>query len=581
MIGEEYSTWIAQYDTLSDADRVGIVEHTARLADPPIFSLIMPVYNTQPELLLAAIGSVFAQLYPHWELCIADDASTDPAIPTLLAEVQATEPRVRTVRRKDNGHITAATNTALSLATGDFVAFMDHDDLLSERALYEFAVAIVEHRDTDILYSDEDRIDEVGKRSNPFFKPDWDPDLLLGQNYINHLVAYRRTLLEALGGLRAGFDGSQDYDLILRASRCTEPDRIRHVPSVLYHWRGRVQEAASFSETELARCIDAARRAVSDHLAALGTPGTVEAVPQVPIWNRVRFPIPTPRPPVSIIIPTRDRADLLEQCLNGLVDRTDYEPLEILIVDNDSREPRTHQLLNAMTTKHPQVRVLPFAGDFNWSAMNNAALQVASGEVVVLLNNDTDVIHPDWLDEMVTHALRPDVGVVGARLLFGDGSVQHAGVVLGPGKSLSHVLRLAPRKDLGYFGQLTLLRSYSVVTAACLAARREVLLEIGGFDAENLPVAFNDVDMCLRAGDYGYRVVWTPFAELFHLEGASRGRDEKPEHQVRFQRELRHVYLTWQDVIEKDPFHNPNLLLGHDKMRLSEPPRRAHPWRHS
>jgi len=576
----DYDTWIGQHDTLDENDRLAIAEHIESFINPPVFSIVMPVYNTRPDLLRGAIRSVSTQIYPYWELCIADDASTDPLIPLLLFEARQREPRVKVVRRPVNGHITAATNTALTLATGDFVAFLDHDDLLSERALYEFAAAVAACSDVDILYSDQDQIDDAGRRSNPFFKPEWDPDLLLSQNYINHLVAYRRTLLESLGGLRPGFDGSQDYDLILRASRNTEAGRIRHIPSVLYHWRREVQAAHSFSETSLDQCISAAHRAVSDHLVALGTPGVVEAAPRAPMWNRVRFDIPAPAPSVSIIIPTRDRSDLLEQCLDGLLRRTNYKPAEILIVDNDSRDTRTRWLLDRITRIYPHVRVLPFPGPFNYSAMNNAALHASTGEVLVLLNNDVDVIDPDWLREMVSHAIRPDVGVVGAKLLYGDCRVQHAGIVLGPGKSFVHVQRLASREDLGYFGQLVLLRTFSAVTGACLAARREVLLEIGGFDAKHLPVAFNDVDLCLRAGDYGYRVVWTPFAELFHLENASRGPDEHlPARREQAERELRYVYQTWLSVIENDPFHNPNLIFGWHETRIPAPPRHSRPWR--
>jgi glycosyltransferase involved in cell wall biosynthesis len=477
-----YEAWVAQYDTVGESDRRAIADHIASFADPPIFSLVMPVYNTRLDLLRSAIESVFIQIYPHWELCIADDASTNPLVPLLLSETKAREPRVKVVHRPINGHITAATNSALAVARGDFVAFLDHDDLISERALYEFAAAVVAQPDTDVLYSDQDVIDDHGRRSNPFFKPDWDPELLLGQNYVNHLVAYRRAMLESLGGLRPGFDGSQDYDLILRASRQTQADRIRHIRSVLYHWRRGAEAAASFSEARLEQCIDAAHRAVSDHIAELGTPGVVEAVPRAPMWNRVRFAIPAPAPTVSIIIPTRDRADLLERCLDGLLRRTSYRPTEILIVDNDSREVRTRWLLDGISQVHGNVRGLPFPGPFNYSAMNNAALQAATGEVVVLLNNDTEVDDPNWLEEMVSHAIRPGVGLVGAKLLYGDGRVQHAGIVAGPGNRLTHVQRLASRDDLGYFGQLALMRSYSAVTCACMAARREVLLEVGGFD---------------------------------------------------------------------------------------------------
>jgi GT2 family glycosyltransferase len=573
-----YDDWITRYDTLHDGDRAEIRRQIATMARPPVFSVVMPVYDPRPDLLNAAIESVRTQLYPYWELCIADDASTNREIPNVLTEAAKRDSRIKFVRRPVNGHITAATNTALTFARGHFVALLDHDDLLSERALYEFAMAVLSEPDTDIIYSDQDQIDDTGQRSNPFFKPDWDPDLIVGQNYVNHLTAYRRTILDVLGGLRPGFDGSQDYDLILRASRQTAPSRIRHVPSVLYHWRRAVPSTQSFSEAWLEQCIDAAHRAVSDHLAAIGTPAEVGPAPRAPMWNRIRFPIPDPAPPVSVIIPTRDRADLLEGCIEGLLRRTNYKPTEILIVDHDSVESRTHCLFERLTRTEPSVRIVPYHGTYNYAAMNNAAIDLATGDVIALLNNDIDMLDPEWLGEMVSHTLRPGVGIVGAKLLYSDCRVQHAGIVLGPGPHIGHVQRLAGREDLGYFGQLALVRDFSAVTAACLVSRKAVLIEIGGFDSVNLAVAFNDVDLCLRAGDYGYRVVWTPFAELFHLEGASRGSDELPEHQMRFRRELQHLYRTWANVIENDPFHNKNMTFGWEEICIPAPPRAPRPW---
>jgi GT2 family glycosyltransferase len=348
---------------------------------------------------------------------------------------------------------------------------------------------------------------------------------------------------------------------------------------VLYHWRRGVQSAESFSEVWLEQCVAAAHRAVSDHLAAIGTPAEVGPAPRAPMWNRVTFPIPDPAPPVSIIIPTRDRADLLESCIEGLRSRTSYQPAEILIIDHESVEPETHLLFERLTRSEPRLRILPYHGAYNYAAMNNMAIEQATGEVIALLNNDIDVRGPEWLGEMVSHAVRPGVGIVGAKLLYGDHRVQHAGIVLGPGPSLVHVQRLAEPDSLGYFGQLALTRELSAVTAACLVSRKAVLVEIGGFDAVNLPIAFNDVDLCLRAGDFGYRVVWTPFAELFHLEGASRGSDALPEQQARSRQELQYLYRTWAGVIENDPFHNKNVLFGWHETCVPAPPRLRRLWR--
>jgi GT2 family glycosyltransferase len=573
----DYRAWIERFDELDEADRAAIRADVAALRDPPLISVVMPTYETPAAFLRAAIVSVRAQLYPHWELCIADDASPSAHVVSILEEAAREDPRIRWIRRDTNGHISAASNSALALARGDWVALMDHDDLLPEHALYELAVEIAAHPDAQVIYSDEDKIDAKGRRSDPYFKPDFDPDLLLGQNLISHLGAYRRDLLVRIGSFHEGLEGSQDHDLALRATAAAGAAAVRHIPAVLYHWR-QAAGPASFSEASQARCIASSRQAVADHLAALGHQARVEAAPLVPSFNRVVWSVPDPAPLVSVIIPTRDRASLLRACLGGLLSGTDYAPIEVLIADNGSEERETLALFERLRAD-PRLRILPLPRPFNYSRLNNRAAAEARGKILLLLNNDVEVISPGWLREMVAHALRPEIGAVGAKLIYANGKLQHAGTILGVRGVAAHYMTGAPRHARGPFGLLALARTTSAVTAACLAVRRAVFEEVGGFDEENLPVAFNDVDLCLRIRECGYRNIWTPDAELYHLESASRGIDASGEKAERFMREVAYMRTRWGELLDDDPYYNPNLSLADAHHSLAIPPRRERPWR--
>jgi glycosyltransferase involved in cell wall biosynthesis len=574
----EYRAWSERYDALSPDDHAAIAEHISRMKPRPLISVVMPVYATAPKLLAKAIESVRAQLYPDWELCIADDASPGEAVWRTLERYAAEDPRIKIVRRSVNGNICAATNSALALATGEFVALMDHDDILPGRALYEVAAVLERHPDSDLIYSDEDKIDRRGRRYEPNFKTGWNPELLLAQNMISHLGVYRRGLVEAVGGLREGFEGSQDYDLALRVSERTTAQRIHHIPRVLYHWR---QEGgpATFSQAHMDRCADSARRAVAEHLARTGQTGAT-ATNQVgaPGWIEVRRAAPQPRPLVSVIVPTRDRADLLVHCAEGVLERTSYAPLELLIVDNGSVHPQTHALFDRLRQDR-RVRILPAPGPFNFSALNNLGAAQARGAVLVLLNSDISMIGGDWLDAMVAQAVRPNVGAVGARLLYPDGRVQHAGVVLGLGGVAAHLLCGAPGGDPGYYKHLVTPRNVSAVTAACLAIRKTVYDEVGGLDAENLAVAFNDIDLCLKLRAVGYDIVWTPHAELIHHESASRGSDIAPEAAERFRREVGTMRERWGAILDADPFYGPVFDKRFSDYRPANPPDRRAPWK--
>ena len=573
-----YARWIARCDTLTEADLAAARDLAGRLAETgPLISVVIPVFDPDPAHLEAAIASVEAQVWPKWELCLADDASPGGAAWARLEAAAAADPRIRIVRRAMNGHISAATNSALALAKGDFVAFMDQDDLIPPHALLEVAAELVRHPETDLIYTDEDKIDGRGRRVEPHFKTGWDPELMLAQNMASHLTVIRRSRVVEAGGLREGLEGAQDWDLVLRVAQAAGPGRIRHIPAVLYHWRQSGQ--ASFSETAMARCRAAAERAVNDHLAATGEAARARAATEGPAWLEITRDLPGPAPQVSVIVPTRDRGDLLAACAEGVLSRTDWPDLELLVVDNDSAEPATKALF-ARLTADPRVRILPAPGPFNYSAINNAAVREARGELLVFLNNDVEVRDSGWLKALAAQALRPEVGAAGALLRFPDGRVQHAGVALGIGAAgVAGALGVgAGPQDPGPSNRLRTARGVSAVTAACLAVRREVFAGAGGFDAEHLPVAFNDIDLCLKIRALGLQVIWTPQADLIHRESASRGSDLEARHAERFAREAAWMRTRWGGVLKADPFYGLNMDLSGGDWRPADPPRRRRPW---
>jgi GT2 family glycosyltransferase len=411
----------------------------------------------------------------------------------------------------------------------------------------------------------------------PHFKTGWDPELMLSQNMASHLTVIRRSRVTEVGGLREGLEGAQDWDLVLRVARAAGPGRIRHIPAVLYHWRqaGR----ASFSETAMARCRAAAERAVNDHLASTGQAARAKAAESGPAWLEITRDLPGPAPKVSVIVPTRDRPDLLEACARGVLERTDWPDLELLVVDNDSVEPATKALF-ARLAADPRVRILSTPGPFNYSAINNAAVEAARGDLLVFLNNDVEVRDAGWLKALAAQALRPEVGAAGAMLRFPDGRAQHAGVALGIGAAgVAGALGVgAGPQDPGPSNRLRTARGVSAATAACLAVRREVFAAAGGFDAEHLPVAFNDIDLCLKIGALGLQVIWTPQADLIHRESASRGSDLEARHAERFAREVAWMRTRWGAVLDADPFYGLNMDLSGGDWRPADPPRRMRPW---
>ncbi|EWY37715.1 hypothetical protein N825_16820 [Skermanella stibiiresistens SB22] len=569
-----YGAWLDLFDTLNADDIDAIRSHIDAMPARPLISVLMPVHDPDPASLRSAIESVRAQLYPDWELCVADDASTNPEIASILAEFAELDPRVKITTLPVNGNISAASNAALDLVTGSFVALLDHDDRLAPHALYRVAVELELHPDADLIYSDEDKLDAEGKRHDPHFKSGWNPELLLAQNMVSHLGVYRTALVRRVGGFRLGFEGSQDWDLALRVAEASASDRLRHIPHVLYHWRV-FRGSGSFSTRQGGRAAEAGRRAVEEHLRRTGQPATVTI--NAAGYNRVKRTLPDPAPKVSLIVPTRDRVELLRNCVEGLLLRTDYPDLEILIVDNGSVEPATLDYFRDLASE-PAVRVLHRDGPFNFSALNNFAVSQATGSIIGLINNDIQVIEPGWLTEMVSHAVRPGVGAVGAKLLYADGTIQHAGVILGMQGVAGHMHKGLGRHDHGYFNRLQLAQNLSCVTAACMVMPKSAFQAVGGFDETNLAIAFNDVDLCLKLREAGHLIVWTPHAELHHLESASRGSDMTPENHARFAAEVKHMLDRWGDTLLQDPYYNPNLSLEATAFALAGTPRALRPW---
>jgi len=553
-IGKSYAAWIKRFDFDEARDSETLRAAVDAIERPPLISVVMPVYNTPENLLRAAIDSVLSQIYPSWQLCIADDFSTLGHVRGILAEYARRDSRIKVVLRQQNGHISAATNSAFELAEGDWIALLDHDDLLRPHTLAEVALEIARHPDAELIYSDEDKLDARGRRYDPHFKPDFSRELFRSQNYLNHLTVHRAANIRAVGGWRTGFEGSQDYDISLRILERIDARNIRHIPKVLYHWRA-VEGSTAASGGEKSYAYDAGMRALKEHVARTGLAATVEGAPDTPFY-RLRFKLPDPAPLVSLIIPTRDKVELLRGCLASILEKTTYPHYEIIVVDNGSTEPETLAYL-AEISRLDNVRVLAWDKPFNYSAINNFAVSEARGEIVGLVNNDIEVISPDWLSEMVSWAAQEDIGCVGAKLYYANDTIQHAGVILGLGGVAGHSHKHYRRHHRGYFFRLKLAQNLSAVTGACLVVRKNVYQAAGGLDDTNLTVAFNDVDLCLKIGRLGYTNVWTPYAELYHLESVSRGADDSPDKAERFQREIAHMKKIWD--LTHDPYYSINL----------------------
>lgn len=558
----DYQTWISLYDTLDKSAEIKIRRAIDVMRIQPKISVIMPVNHAPLNFIQEALESLCAQFYQNWELCIAVDASVDNARLSLLQAYAKQDTRIKAVVAPLHDDLSALANRGLAFAAGDYITFLGDADLLPRQALFYITQAVADQPEARMIYSDADKISERGIRYDPWFKCDLNDELLLAQNTIGQLTVYQRDLINQLQGFSAGLEGAQDYDLALRALERIDASHVIHIPRILYHQRTRVGQTAA--------AIVAARQAVAAHLARTGKGGAVEPAPEAPQYNRVRYPLPSVLPSVSIVIPTRDKADLLDMFLDSLLLKTTYDNYEIIIVDNGSVEQATQ----ALFARLPKDRVSVIRDDapFNYSRLNNLAVAQAKGDVICLMNNDIEILTPNWVEEMLSFACQPGIGCVGARLWFPDGRLQHAGVITGLGGVAGHPNKYFPRGYTGYFGRAVLAQSLSAVTAACLMVRREVWEAVCGFD-ESLAVAFNDVDFCLRAKAAGCRNVWTPYAEMNHHESASRGNEISPEKQARYLKEIERMKSRWDDILANDPAYNPNLTLQHDDFSLAWPPR--------
>ena len=566
----DYAAWLKSYDTLSVADVDKMKIKISEQKHQPLISIVMPTYNPNTTWLIEAIESVQAQIYTNWELCIADDCSTNPKVRETLQLKAMEDQRIKLVLREQNGHISAASNSALALAQGEWVALMDHDDLLPIHALYWVMQTINQHPDAQLIYSDEDKIDEQGNRCGPYFKCDWNVDLFYAHNMFSHLGVYRKTLIDQVGGFRLGFEGSQDYDLVLRCVEQIEHQYIYHIPKVLYHWRVHPQSTAQASGAKPYAAI-AGEKALNEHFQRVGL--NARSVLLDFGMYRTQYTLPDVLPLVSLIIPTRNAQKLVKQCVESILDKTTYSHYEIIIVDNGSDNEQAVAYFKQLADQHSNIFVMRDDRPFNYSQLNNHAVQYANGELIGLINNDIEVISPDWLSEMVSIALQKHVGAVGAKLYYPNNTIQHAGVVMGVGGVANHAFKHARRDDFGYFGRAKLISSYSAVTAACLIVKKSIFLEVGGLDEANLTVAFNDVDFCLKVKQAGYRNVWTPYAEMYHHESISRGAEDTPIKMARFKGEIDFMRQHWEQIILNDPAYSPNLTVDFEDFSLACPPR--------
>ena len=569
----DYGRWLQKFHTLEDRDRELIAGHILDFQRRPVISVLMPVYDPPPRFLDEAIRSVRKQLYPYWELCIADDASTDPEVRRIIHEHMTADARIKVVSRSENGHISRASNSALELATGEFVALLDHDDLLAEEALFWLAEALQRQPDAGLIYSDEDKIDVNGHRKDPYFKSDWNPFLFLGHNLISHLGAYRTALVREVGGFREGFEGSQDYDLAARVIERLQPGQIVHIPRVLYHWRilsG--STAAGLGEKPYAQT--ASERAMNEHLLRSNIPGRVEINWALGGMHRVIVDVPEPPPLVSILIVTCNAGHSVRRCIDSIVSKTAYPAYEIVLVDNGSDDPVALTCL-ADLARNGKTRLIRDDGPRNVSRLHNVAAQEARGEVLILLDNHTEIISPDWLAEMVSLVSLAKIGAVGAKLLYPDGTVRHGGILMGVGDCTAQAHSGISKETGGYLGRAQLLQMFTAVSAACLAVRRSVFEEVGGLDEEGLKVGYNDVDLCLKLRKHGYWNVWTPFVHLIQYESFAGGEGGTPERKHRLWRDISLLKKRWPRSFFHDPAYNPNLSVDQPDFSLARRPRLA------
>jgi GT2 family glycosyltransferase len=574
-VHNDYQRWLATFDILSAEMRAEMHARTSRFAQMPLISVVMPICGARPMWLRETLNSLTSQIYRNWELCVAHDLQMDGATRPILERYALEDSRIRISFCNANGNMATAKNCALELVTGKWVALLEPDDFLADSALYWIVDAINGIPNIGMIYSDADKINDRGIRFDPSFKCDWNPDLFYSYDFFAHLGVYLTSLVKNVGGFSAELEGAEDYDLTLRCLEVLHRNQVHHIPRVLYHCRTHAENARA-AATQSCSARFAGIKALNEHLARVGVNAKAASTPD---GCRVRYSLPDPAPLISLIIPTRNGLQLLRNCVASITDKTTYKPFEILIIDNGSDDPDTLLYLKDIGSREG-IRVIRDDRPFNYSALNNAAVRLARGSIIGLINNDIEVIGSDWLSEMVSHAIRPEIAAVGARLWYPDDTLQHGGIILGRG-SAWHAHRNIAKNDPGYMARATNIQSLSAVTGACLIVRKSIYEELGGLNEADLQVTYNDVDFCIRALKAGYRNIWTPYAELYHHESATRGNDDAPAKQSRARRELNYMQTHWAYELTNDPAYSPNLTDECEDFSLAWPPRidkhRIHP----
>ena len=553
---EVYNVWRKKY--IPNARKLK-KQRAEKLDYEPCISIIVPTYKTPEKFLKEMIDSVRNQSYENWELCIGDGSVTEDTVKNVVESYQKKDKRIKMLCLSENLGIAGNTNAALSIATGDYIALLDHDDILAPDALYEVVKWMNEHYkdETDVIYTDEDKVSfDLKDYFEPHFKSDYNLDLIRSNNYICHLFVAGKSIVDQVGGFRKEYDGSQDYDFILR---CIEQSKhVEHVPKVLYHWRCHPGSTAANQESKM-YCYEAGKRAIEDHLKRMGEDDCQVVMTEHLGFYHVIYPIREQKK-VSIIIPNKDQKEILERCIESIIQKTDYKNYEIIIVENNSTTNEIFEYYKTIEQRE-NIRVVIWKDKFNYSAINNFGVRYANGEYLLFLNNDIEVIRENWLSEMLANVQRKEVGIVGAKLLYPDNMVQHAGVIIGMGGIAGHPLSRHPADDCGYFARGIIQQNLNAVTAACMLTKKEVYEKVNGFE-EKLAVAFNDIDLCLKVRKAGYLIVYDPEALLYHHESISRGKEDTLEKRNRFEGEVDYMAKKWKDVLEKgDEYYNPNLSL--------------------
>ena len=551
-----YQKWIRHH--LPDRNELEKQKKTSFGYRPKI-SFVVPLYKTPEKYLRRLTESFQEQTYSNWELCFSDGSGAQSPLTELLKELTAKDNRIKYVSHEESLQISENTNSAIEIATGDFIAFADHDDELTPNALFECVKAINEKPQTLVIYTDEDKMSMDGpKFFQPHFKPDYNPDLLCTVNYICHLFVVSRKVIEKVGGLRSEFDGAQDYDFVLRCVEAVKDEEICHIPKILYHWRCHEDSTAENPESKL-YAFEAGRRAVQAHYERTGIHAEVFKGEYLGLY-RTKF-IRDHDPLISIIIPNKDHIDDLKRCMESIEQKSTYKNYEYIIVENNSTDSATFEYYKKLEAENPKVRMVYWDGVFNYSAINNYGASFAKGEYLLLLNNDTEIINPDCLEELLGYCMRKDVGAVGARLYYEDDTIQHAGVVIGFGGIAGHCFVQQKRGTTGYCHRIICAQDYSAVTAACMMVKKSAFDAVGGL-SEELAVAFNDIDFCMKLRKAEYLIVYNPYAELYHYESKSRGLEDTPEKVARFNKEIATFEKKWPEILENgDPYYNPNLTL--------------------